>query len=125
MLYYEGHATTSIVYNADEEDVESALKMISVLQDVDVTFSIPSSGACNTSAINVIQVRSSINLPFLYVHGVSALWLSIFRSTLSIIVVQVVQVRRQGAMLLRLVLSHRTLFYFVQDFNVVWGGFIV
>ncbi|CAM9607255.1 unnamed protein product, partial [Sphacelaria rigidula] len=57
VLYYEGYASRTLLYDSDEEDVESALHSISILQGVDVTFSIPSSGACNTSAINVIQVE--------------------------------------------------------------------
>ena len=56
MLYFEGHATTSILYDASEADVENALSTISVIQQgVDVEFSLADSGACNTTAINVIQ----------------------------------------------------------------------
>lgn len=55
MLYYEGHPTPSIRYDASEEDVRAALSTIPVIQGVDVEFSMDSSGACNSTAINIIQ----------------------------------------------------------------------
>lgn len=57
VLYYEGHPTPSILYDASEADMEKALKSIPTIQGVAVEFSSPSSGACNSSAINVIEVR--------------------------------------------------------------------
>lgn len=56
MLYYEGHATGSILHDASESDVESALAIMPVVRGVNVDFSLPSSGACNSTAINVMQV---------------------------------------------------------------------
>ncbi|CAM9299639.1 unnamed protein product [Hapterophycus canaliculatus] len=57
VLYYEGHPATTLPYDASEVDVQSALSAISLIQGVNVEFSIPSSGACNSTAINIIQVR--------------------------------------------------------------------
>ena len=51
----EGYATVSLPYDASEADVEDALSIIPVIQGVDVEFSIATSGACNSTAINVIQ----------------------------------------------------------------------
>lgn len=45
----------SLPYDASEADVEDALSIIPVIQGVDVEFSIATSGACNSTAINVIQ----------------------------------------------------------------------
>lgn len=59
VLYYEGYATTSILYDASEEDVEVALSTISIIQGVDVDFSLGYSGACSSTAINIIQASNS------------------------------------------------------------------
>lgn len=56
MLYYEGYATPPLLYDASETDLEDALKSIPIIQGVAVEFSNPSSGACNSSATNVIEV---------------------------------------------------------------------
>ncbi|CAM9494096.1 unnamed protein product [Scytosiphon promiscuus] len=57
VLYYEGYPTTTLAHDASETDVEVALSAIQLIQGVNVEFSIPSSGACNSTAINVIQVE--------------------------------------------------------------------
>ncbi|CAM9203672.1 unnamed protein product [Ectocarpus sp. 12 AP-2014] len=57
VLYYEGYPTTDILYDASEADIESALAAIPDVQGANVEFSIPLSGACSSTAINVIQVE--------------------------------------------------------------------
>ncbi|CAM9408980.1 unnamed protein product [Discosporangium mesarthrocarpum] len=57
VLYYEGHGSSSIPYDASAEDIEEALEDIQLVNDVNVVFSSPSSGACNSTYINVIQVE--------------------------------------------------------------------
>lgn len=61
VLYYEGYPSTTLSYDASEADVRAALSAIPAIQGVDVTFSIPGSGACNSAAINVIQVGHTIS----------------------------------------------------------------
>lgn len=63
VLYYEGHPTTSISHAASAASVEAALSAIPAIQSVNVVFSNPSSGACNSAAINVIQVSHALSLP--------------------------------------------------------------
>lgn len=61
VLYFEGYATASLSHDASEADVEDALSIVPVVQGVDVEFSIATSGACNSTAINVIQVSTHTN----------------------------------------------------------------
>lgn len=56
VLYFEGYPTTTLLHDASEADVESALSSIPATQGINVEFSIPLSGACNSTAINVMQV---------------------------------------------------------------------
>lgn len=58
VLYYEGYATASLSHDASEADIEDALSIVPVIQGVDVEFSMPTSGACNSTAINVIQAST-------------------------------------------------------------------
>lgn len=58
-MYYEGHASTSILHDASPDDVKGALESIPVIQGVDVDFSVPTSGACNASVINVVQASAA------------------------------------------------------------------
>lgn len=65
VLYYEGYPTTTLLHDASEANVETALSAIPVIQGgVNVDFSIPSSGACNSTATNVIQVGLIISLRY-------------------------------------------------------------
>ncbi|CAM9684713.1 unnamed protein product [Pylaiella littoralis] len=58
VLYYESYPSATLRHDASEADVETALSAIPVIQGgVNVDFSIPLSGACNSTAINVIQVE--------------------------------------------------------------------
>lgn len=98
-----------MLYDADEEDVESALETISVLQDVDVTFSIPSSGACNTSVINVIQVCTR--------NGFSGL--AVYLSLDAINVAQIARVHCSGGKGVHYIRWHHIPSYFLHDLRVL------
>lgn len=61
VLYYEGHPTATISHAASAAMVQAALSAIPAIQGVNVDFSVPSSGACNSAEINVIQVGRALS----------------------------------------------------------------
>ena len=66
VLYYEGHPSTTISHAASAATVKAALSAIPAIRGVNVDFSVPSSGACNSAAINIIQVSHALS-PRLFV----------------------------------------------------------
>lgn len=61
VLYYEGYPSTTLSYDATKGEVQAALSAIPTIQGVNVAFSIDDSGACNSDAINVIQVSHVVS----------------------------------------------------------------
>ncbi len=52
-LVFNGHTSTSVSFNANEDAVKTALETIPSIPEVNITFSQPGSTACETSVLQV------------------------------------------------------------------------